>query len=133
MVRALVVDDDDALRTLVRLTLEDHGGFTVVGEASDGKQAVEKATGLRPDLIVLDLKMPVMDGFTALPLLRQASPDSIIVALSMLQQHETEANVLQLGAAAFLDKAMASDKMVGELYRILSEAVAAKGLAQARV
>ena len=115
LTRTLVVDDDDALRALVRLTLEDDGRFRVVGEAADGRAALDLAQRTRPDLILLDLKMPVMDGFEALPLLRQLVPDAQIVCLSMMQKADVEKRVLALGAQAFLDKSMPSDTFLAHL------------------
>ncbi|MGH9266760.1 MAG: EAL domain-containing protein, partial [Acidimicrobiales bacterium] len=68
--RVLLVDDDRDLRTLFRLVLEDHGGFDVVGEATDGREAVALARHFQPDVVLLDLAMPGLGGLEALPLLQ---------------------------------------------------------------
>jgi len=71
-VRVVLVDDTPSLRMLTRLTL-DGTGFDVVGEAGDGQAGVELVTDLQPDLVLLDLAMPVMDGLEAMPLMRAAA------------------------------------------------------------
>lgn len=120
VLRTLVVDDDDALRTLVRLTVSDEKDFEVVGEATNGQEAVAQARLLRPDLVLLDLKMPVMDGFQALPLIRQAAPGARVVCLSMLQRLDAEPKVLALGATGFIDKGLPSDAFLARLRRLLA-------------
>ena len=77
----LVVDDDDDLRALLRVTLADQG-FDIVGEARDGREGVEQAERLQPDVILLDLSMPSMDGVTALPILAEVASSSPVVVLS---------------------------------------------------
>ena len=72
--RVLVVDDAEDLRMLLRARMETRNGLTVVGEAADGLAAVELASELQPDLVMLDLAMPRMDGLEALPLIRAAVP-----------------------------------------------------------
>src|SRR4051812_43836917 len=81
-VRVVLVDDSANIRVLVRTHLELDGRFAVVGEAADGRAAVQLARDLRPDAVVLDLAMPVMDGLHALPLIRDAAPPTKIVVLS---------------------------------------------------
>jgi CheY-like chemotaxis protein len=80
--RVLVCDDLPEHRAMVRRVLERNGSFTVVAEASDGRAAVEQAALHQPELIVLDIGMPKLDGAAALPLIRQASPGSRVVLLS---------------------------------------------------
>src|SRR5436305_11671983 len=81
-VRVLLVDDLPDIRLVMRLLLEADGRAEVVGEASDGAEAVRLAGELRPDAVVLDLRMPGMDGVSALPRIRDAAPASVVVALS---------------------------------------------------
>ena len=77
----LIVDDHPLTREALSSLLRAHG-FDVVGEASDGAQAIESAGRLRPDLVLLDLSMPGMDGLQALPRLREAAPECEVVVLS---------------------------------------------------
>jgi DNA-binding NarL/FixJ family response regulator len=120
--RTLIVDDDEPLRTLVKLTVEDDGRFDVVGEARNGKEAIEMAQALRPDVVLLDLKMPVMDGFQALPRIREAVPSARVVCLSMLQGRETAPKVLALGAVAFIDKGLPGPTFISRLVDVLRRA-----------
>ncbi len=84
--RVLVVDDAEDLRMLLRLRIDRLEGFEVVGEAGDGVAAVEQARALQPDLVLLDLAMPRMDGLEALPLIREAVPGVRVVVLSGFNQ-----------------------------------------------
>src|SRR5437764_15323425 len=81
-VRVLLADDLADIRLVMRLLLEADGRAEIVGEAADGAEAVRLAAELRPDAVVLDLRMPGMDGVAALPLIRDASPGTAVVALS---------------------------------------------------
>ncbi len=105
----LLVDDIPQLRDLVRITL-DLEGWDVVAEAADGIEAIRMAFEVSPDVIVLDMQMPLMDGLTALPRLRRASPCSRIVMWS------SEPNIaraaLDAGASAVVDKAAPIDHLL---------------------
>lgn len=79
MISVLIVDDEDDVRLLLRLQLA-AAGFDVVGAAPDGSSAVEVCAETRPDAVVLDLLMPRMSGFEAIPRLREVHPDVVIVA-----------------------------------------------------
>jgi two-component system sensor histidine kinase/response regulator len=113
-VTTLLVDDTPTLRMLMRLALED-SGFVVVGEAGDGLAAVELAKELAPELVLLDLAMPVMDGLEALPLLREALPDLRVVILSGFDRAAMESQVLDAGAHAYLQKGLAPDAIIESL------------------
>lgn len=80
--RVIVADDTAGIRLLMRHILEGSGVFQVVGEATDGQEAVDLATRLQPDLVLLDLIMPRLDGLEAIPLIRQAAPAAKILILS---------------------------------------------------
>jgi CheY-like chemotaxis protein len=102
--RVVIADDSDDVRMLLRVQLEMDGRFTVVGEASDGSVVVEIAQEHQPDLIVLDLAMPRVDGLTALPLLREAAPNARIVVLSGFDPTSVGPKVLAQGASRCLEK-----------------------------
>ena len=102
--RVLIADDVPDLRMLLRLALERTGRFSVVGEAADGAQAVELATEHAPDLVVLDLSMPVLDGLEALPLIHEGAPNAQVVVLSGFAATKMEAQALAAGAVAYLEK-----------------------------
>ena len=100
----LIVDDSSGVRAALRVALEVDGRFQVVGEAGDGNEAVAWARMLKPDVILLDLLMPGCDGHSALPQLREASPDSVVVILSSVHPSEVSPQD-SLWAGAVLDKA----------------------------
>jgi len=102
--RVLVVDDAEDLRMLLRLRIEARDGLTVVGEAADGVAAVELASELQPDLVLLDLAMPRMDGLEALPLIRAAVPDVRVVVLSGFNQGTLANKALEAGADHYVVK-----------------------------
>lgn len=107
MIRVLVVDDVADLRELVRIRLELESGFAVVGEASNGAEAIELAAQTQPDLILLDLAMPIMDGLQALPELRRTAPNAQIAVLSGFEEATMAQTALEAGADVYLDKARA--------------------------
>jgi CheY-like chemotaxis protein len=93
-----LADDLADIRLVMRLLLEADGRAEVVGEAADGAEAVRLAAELRPDAVVLDLRMPGMDGVQALPLIRDASPGTVVVALSALPVNPMTERAVSLGA-----------------------------------
>jgi DNA-binding NarL/FixJ family response regulator len=103
-IRVLVVDDEPTVRMLLRVVLGRDGRFEVVGEASDGQQGVDAVVETRPDIVLLDLLMPRMDGHEALPEIRRAAPDTMVLVLSSLSAVDEADRVLAGGAAAFLEK-----------------------------
>ena len=111
--RILVVDDALFFRTLLRLRLEDEEGFSVVAEACDGREAVELARVHQPDVVIIDTAMPLMDGVTALPLLKEASPESRIVLMST--EHEKAMEALRKGADAVVDKSESLSVCIDEI------------------
>src|SRR3954447_20175373 len=82
--RVVAIDDSEDLLYLVRGVLERSGQFEVVAEAGDGEQGVAAVRAHQPDLVLLDILMPVMDGLQALPLIRAECPDAVVVMLSAL-------------------------------------------------
>lgn len=102
--RVLVVDDVRDLRMLLRMALEHDGSFQVVAEAADGVQAIEQARAHQPDLVVLDLSMPVLDGLEALPGILEAAPAARVVVLSGFESARMRDHALAAGAVAYLEK-----------------------------
>ena len=101
-IRVLLADDLKQIRAVLRRALERDGRFTIVGEATDGVEAVEMARTLRPDALVLDLGMPRMDGVTAIPQILESTPSTKIVVLSGFI--EMAPDVLRAGAHGFFEK-----------------------------
>lgn len=117
--RLLLVDDHKLLREGLRRAVEE-AGFDVVGEAGDGEEAVRMATALRPDLVLMDVTMPVLDGIEATRRLRLSVPDARVVILTMHGEEETIDQALRAGAVAYLLK----DSSTGQVAETL-RAVAA--------
>ena len=104
-VKVVLVDDEPSIVSLERTLLESDGRFQIVGEGGDGKSAVKLARILKPHAIVLDVLMPEMDGWEALPLIKRVSPDTQVVVISALgADSELNDRAVWLGAATYLDK-----------------------------
>ncbi|MDQ4133923.1 MAG: EAL domain-containing protein, partial [Actinomycetota bacterium] len=116
--RVLLVDDDGSMRRLLCLLLEDGRGFTVVGEAADGREAVAVARHLRPDVVVLDLAMPGIGGLEALPAIHAVVPQSQIVVFSGLEPGRFSAAALRQGASAYCVKGRDPKDLVSMLEKL---------------
>lgn len=101
--RTVIIDDTADLRELLRFALT-RGGFDVVGEAGDGEHGIEEVREHRPDLVLLDLSMPVMDGLEALPTIRRLVPQATIVVLSGFGATQMSARALAAGADGYVQK-----------------------------
>jgi len=119
--RILISDDRDSVRNIIGLFLE-HAGFEVCGEAADGVEAIEQAKKLKPDLIVLDLVMPRMNGAEAASILSQTMPDVPIVLLTLYQNMLGSALAAVVGVKAILDKTEGLDKLVACVRSLLRPA-----------
>jgi DNA-binding NarL/FixJ family response regulator len=122
--RAVIADDAAHLRVLLRVLLERSGRFTVVGEATNGKQAITLTQAERPDLTLLDLKMPIMDGLEALPHIREAVPSTAVVVLSGFEADRMADEAMAAGAAAYLVKNINMEGLIHQLIELLDGTVA---------
>jgi len=135
--RILIVDDHPLTRDALAGLLA-HNGFDVVGQAASGEEAIAQARELRPDLILLDLTMPGMDGLTALPKLREAAPDAEVVVLTASEDESNLLGAIRAGAAGYLLKSEPPERIVVFLRGVaqgeaaLSGAVARRLLDQVR-
>lgn len=131
--RVLICDNHQLLRLGARLLLETEEDFVVVGEAEDGLEAIEMVELLKPDIVLMDLKMPKLDGAAATERIKASSPETFVVILTAF---DSEANVLsssRAGADGFIVKDEATNDLVSALRRVLrGEAVLAPS-AQAAV
>src|ERR1700680_2425534 len=119
MWRVVLADDSKDVRDLLRLRLEISGVLQIVGEAQNGREAIEIARAEQPDLLVLDLSMPEMDGLEALPLVREASPETRVVIFSGFEGSDVERQVRTLGAVAFYDKSTPLKTFALEILNLL--------------
>ncbi|MGH2735044.1 MAG: response regulator transcription factor [Actinomycetota bacterium] len=100
----VLVDDTPDIRLLLRLLVDGHDRFEVVGEAENGAEAMKIVDRLKPDLVVLDLAMPKMDGFEVLGEMCAVSPDTSVVVLSGFEESIAASKALEAGAAAYFEK-----------------------------
>ena len=124
--RILIVDDHPLTREALASLLEQHG-FDVVGQASDGNEAITMAGELRPELVLLDLTMPGMDGLAALPHLRDASPESEIVVLTASGTEENLLEAIRGGAAGYLLKSEPPERIASFLRGVAGGEAALSG------
>jgi DNA-binding NarL/FixJ family response regulator len=118
MFRTLIADDDADHRLLQRVALERSGQFEIVAEAADGDEAVQRAKEFRPDLVLLDLSMPRVDGLEALPQLRTAVPEAKVIVFSGFSREQFAHAVLSAGAVGYLEKGMPRQRMVDEVLAV---------------
>jgi DNA-binding NarL/FixJ family response regulator len=103
-IRVLLVDDQQLVRTGFRMILADEPGIEVVGEAADGREAVEAVERLRPDVVVMDIRMPNMDGVEATRRVLADAPSSRVLVLTTFDADEHVVEALRAGASGFLLK-----------------------------
>jgi DNA-binding NarL/FixJ family response regulator len=118
-IRILVVDDFAPWRNFVSFMLVMKPEFEVVGEASDGGKAVEKAVELKPDLILLDISMPVLNGIEAARQIRKLVPESKIIFLSQESSSEVIEEAMNLGASGYVIKSMAGNELLAAVEAVL--------------
>jgi PAS domain S-box-containing protein len=130
--RVVLADDAEDIRLLLRLSLTTSDGFEVVGEAGDGEQAALLAAEHQPDVILLDLSMPVMDGLQAIPEIRRVSPGTRIVVLSGFDGARMKPVALELGADAYLEKGEAMADLVATLGQLFPDHPVSHPISQPR-
>src|SRR5437870_8374819 len=131
-VRVLIVDDHPLTRTALGSLLE-QSSFSVVGEAADGAEAVERARELQPDLVLLDLSMPGLDGLEALPSLRAAAPDCEVVVLTASGTEDNLLAAIRGGAAGYLLKSEPPERIAGFLVGVVRGEAALSGAVARRL
>jgi DNA-binding NarL/FixJ family response regulator len=120
MITVLLADDIEEYRVLLRKMLERDGRFSIVGEAPDGAVAVRLARETDPDVVLLDIAMPEMDGLEAIPHLRRLAPRSRVVVLSGFDEEAMSDTSIRLGADAYVVKGHMTDDLVRTLASVVS-------------
>ncbi len=110
-IRLVLADDHRMLRDGLRLSMED-AGFDVVGEAGDGEEAARLVATLRPDVVLMDVTMPLLDGIEATRLIHQRTPESHVIMLTMHGDGDVMARAIQAGAAGYLVKDCSTEEIV---------------------
>jgi len=119
-VTILIADDHVVIRKGLRTLLEERRGWKVVAEAANGREAVEKAARLRPDLVVMDLSMPELNGMEATRLILKAAPSSRVLILTMHNTEELVDETLRSGARGYVLKSDAERELVTALEAVLA-------------
>jgi DNA-binding NarL/FixJ family response regulator len=110
--RILVVDDHAVVRRGVRSLLESHEGWEVCGEATTGRDAVEQSRRLRPDVVVMDLSLPELNGLDATRQILKDAPDTEVLVLTMHHSEQLARDVLQAGARGYVLKSDADENLI---------------------
>ncbi|HZG84389.1 response regulator [Paenibacillus sp.] len=116
--RILVVDDAAFMRMMIKDILTKNG-YEVVGEASDGAQAIEKFKESNPDLITMDITMPEMDGITALKEIKKIDPSAKVIMCSAMGQQAMVIDAIQAGAKDFIVKPFQADRVIEAIKKTL--------------
>lgn len=115
----LIVDDAAFMRMMIKDILSKNG-YTVVGEAGDGAQAVEKYKECTPDLVTMDITMPEMDGITAVKEIRKINPNAKIIMCSAMGQQAMVIDAIQAGAKDFIVKPFQADRVLEAIRKTLA-------------
>jgi DNA-binding NarL/FixJ family response regulator len=121
-ITVVLCDDVPALRSLLRAVLEEHSSIRVVGEAGDGAEVVGVVAEQRPDVVLLDLAMPHVDGLQATPRILEASPQTCVVGLSGFAREQVAQQLLDAGAVAYLEKGVNLEVIVATVLRVAADA-----------
>ncbi len=132
-ISVVLIDDSEDLLFLVRGALERSGKFSIVAEAPDGEQGVAAVIAAQPDLVLLDIAMPVMDGLQALPLIRESCPESIVVMLSAFGDASgMPQKAMDMGANGYIHKDGRIQALPEQVRMIVQGVTAERAARQAR-
>ena len=120
MINVLVVDDHDLVRTGIRRMLADVDGVNVVGEADSGETALLRTRELKPDLVLMDVKMPGIGGLEATRKIIRSHPDIKVIAVTACDEEPFPTRLLQAGAAGYLTKGAALEEMIKAIRQVFA-------------
>ena len=117
-VRVVIVDDDDLMRAGLRAVLSSDATIEVTGEAANGRAAIERVRSLRPDLVLMDVRMPDLDGIAATRAILAASPEAKVVILTTFEQDDYIFGALNAGASGFLLKRTPPEQLLEAVHTV---------------
>jgi DNA-binding NarL/FixJ family response regulator len=117
-VRVLIVDDDDLMRAGLKAVLSSDATVEVVGEAADGRAGIERVRALAPDVVLMDVRMPDLDGIAATREVVAASPEVKVVILTTFEQDEYIFGALSAGASGFLLKRTSPEELIAAIHTV---------------
>ena len=117
----MIVDDSLIMRINLKKIFEKHG-YQIVAEAADGQEAIEKYRKFQPDLVTMDITMPVLDGITSLQSIREINPQACVVMISALGQEKKIIEALNKGARHYIIKPFKENDVIGKVTGILDPA-----------
>jgi DNA-binding NarL/FixJ family response regulator len=120
-IRVLIVDDHAILRDGIRSLLERQGGIIVAGEASNGREALAQVGELRPDIVLMDVAMPVMDGLEATRVIKETHPEVKVLILTQHDSREYVTPLLQAGASGYVLKRSGGREVVMAIHQVYEE------------
>jgi DNA-binding NarL/FixJ family response regulator len=118
-IRVVVIDDAEEIRDVLRLALDSQDDFTLVAEAADGQAGVAAVDTHQPHLVLLDVSMPVMDGFQALEQIRRVSPGSVVIVLTGYSEKAAALTAVELGAHGFIRKGGGVPELIAQIREVL--------------
>jgi DNA-binding NarL/FixJ family response regulator len=119
--RILIADDQPLVRVGLRMLLGQHGDWMVCGEAEDGIEAIKQAVVLQPDIILLDISMPKLDGLGAVPLILGKVPNAAIIVLTLHDSLDMARIASRVGAAAYITKSLLTKDLVPAIEKLQAE------------
>jgi len=119
--KILVVDDAMFMRTMIKNLLKGHTQFEVIGEAENGRDAVQKYKELHPDIVTLDITMPEMDGLEALKEIMKIDPSAKVVICSAMGQQGMVLDAIKNGAKDFIVKPFQADRVIEALTKVSNQ------------
>lgn len=117
-IKLMLVDDHDVVRTGLRSFLETQNGFKVIAEAKNGQQALEKARETQPDIVLMDISMPDMDGIEATLQMKKMYPDCQILVLTVHADKQYFMKMLSVGASGYITKQAAADELIAAIQAV---------------
>lgn len=111
-IRVLIVDDHEIVRSGMKMMLENESQLELIGECENGQQAIEKAQMLQPDVIIMDITMPEMNGIEATRQIKEKMPDIAVLAMTVHEDSDYFFEMLKAGASGYVPKRVASDELL---------------------